>query len=127
VSICQDEEEEETIQASRKSADCRHQKRDGGAAIGEVSPRRSQIPSRAGRRTTSQLALRPVPVGAPTETLGGEGSVVQNHIEQRFMNPDATVVFNKPELTKTVHKETNTGPGGANHFRKSFLGDLRNQ
>jgi hypothetical protein len=55
------------------------------------------------------------------------GSVVQNHIEQRFMNPDAAVVFNKSELAKAIHKETNAGPGGANHFRKSFLGDLRNQ
>ena len=70
--------------------------------------------------------LRPVPVGAPT-TLGGEDSVVQNHIEQRFMNPDATVVLNKAQLTKAIHKETNAGPSGADHFRKSFLGDLRNQ
>ena len=54
----------------------------------------------------SWFILRPVPVGAPT-TPGEEGSVVQNHIEQCFMNPDAAVVFNKSELTKAIHKETN--------------------
>jgi hypothetical protein len=32
-------------------------------------------------------------------------SVVQNHIEQRFMNPDATVVLNKAELAKAIHEE----------------------
>ena len=121
-----DGKEEETVQGSRKSADCRYQKGDAGAAIGEVSPRRSEIPSRAGRQTTSQLTLGPVPVGA-LPTLGGEVSVVQNHVEQRFINPDATVVFNKSKLTKAIHKETNAGPGSADHFRKSFLGDLRNQ
>src|ERR1700722_846068 len=56
-----------------------------------------------------------------------EASVVKNHIEQRLMNPDATVVFNKSELTKAVHEETNAGSGGADHFCESFLGDLRNQ
>jgi hypothetical protein len=32
-------------------------------------------------------------------------SVVQNDVEQRPMNPDATVVFNKAELAKAVHEE----------------------
>ena len=115
-----DEKKEETVQGSRKSADCRYQKGDAGAAIGEVSPRRSEIPSRAGRRTTHQAAPEPVLVVA-LPTPGGGGSVVQNHVEQRFMNPDATVVFNKSKLTKAIHKETNAGPGSADHFRKSFL------
>jgi hypothetical protein len=43
------------------------------------------------------------------------------------MNPDATVVFNKAELAKAIHEETNAGPSGADHFRQSFLADLRNQ
>jgi hypothetical protein len=56
-----------------------------------------------------------------------EASVVENHIEQRFMNADATVVFDKAQLAKAIHKETDAGPSGADHFRKSFLGDLWNQ
>ena len=44
------------------------------------------------------------PGGAPT-TLGGEDSVVQNHIEQRFMNPDVAVILNKAELAKAIHEE----------------------
>ena len=60
-------------------------------------------------------------------TLGGEDSVVQNHIEQRFMNPDAAVILNKAELAKAIHEEANTRPGGADHFCQSFLRDLRNQ
>jgi hypothetical protein len=55
VSIWLDEEEEETVQGSRKSPDCRHQKGDGGAAIGEVSPRRSEIPNCAGRQRARSL------------------------------------------------------------------------
>jgi hypothetical protein len=42
--------------------------------------------------------------GAPTR-LGGPDSVVQNDVEQRPMNPDATVVFNKAEFAKAVHEE----------------------
>lgn len=31
---------------------------------------------------------------------------MQNHIEQRFMNPDATVVLNnKAEFAKAIHEE----------------------
>jgi len=37
--------------------------------------------------------------------LGRENSVMQDHIEQRFMNPDATVVLNKAELAKAIHEE----------------------
>jgi hypothetical protein len=32
-------------------------------------------------------------------------SVMQNHIEQRFMDPDTTVVLNKAELAKAIHEE----------------------
>ena len=37
--------------------------------------------------------------------LGREQSVMQDHIEQRFMNPDATVVLNKPSLRKRFMKK----------------------
>jgi hypothetical protein len=38
-------------------------------------------------------------------------SIVQNHVEQRFMNPDATVVFNKAELAKAIHEEADRVSG----------------
>ena len=38
-------------------------------------------------------------------------SVVQNDVEERLMNPDATVIFNKAELAKAIHEEADTGPG----------------
>jgi hypothetical protein len=37
--------------------------------------------------------------------MAEEDSVVQNHIEQRFMNPDAAVILNKAELAKAIHEE----------------------
>ena len=52
---------------------------------------------------------------------------MKNHIEQRLMNPNAPVVFDKAVLTKTIHKETDAGPGGPDHFRQGFLSDVRNQ
>ena len=52
---------------------------------------------------------------------------MQNHIEQRLVNPDAAVVLNKAELAKAIHEEADAGPGGADHFRQGFLRDLRNQ
>jgi hypothetical protein len=54
-------------------------------------------------------------------------SVVQNDVEQRLVNPDATVIFNKAELAKAIHEEADAGPGGSDHFCQSFLRDLWNQ
>jgi hypothetical protein len=51
---------------------------------------------------------------------------VQDCIEQRFVNPDTAVVFNKSQLTEAIHEEADPGPRGTNHFRQSFLCDLRN-
>jgi hypothetical protein len=48
-------------------------------------------------------------------------------IEQRFMNPDAAVVFNKAELTKAIHEEADARAGRSNHLCQSFLRDLWNQ
>jgi hypothetical protein len=39
--------------------------------------------------------------------------IVQNHIEQPLMDPDAVIVFNKAELAKSIHEEAHAGPGGA--------------
>jgi len=54
-------------------------------------------------------------------------SVVQNDVEQRLMNPDAAVVFNKAEVAKAIHEEADAGPGSSNHFCQGFLRDLWNQ
>ena len=51
----------------------------------------------------------------------GGGSIVKNHIEQRLMNADAAVVFNKSELTKAVHKEAYPGASRADHLRQRLL------
>jgi hypothetical protein len=32
--------------------------------------------------------------------------IMQNHINQRLIDPDATVVFNKAEHVKAIHEET---------------------
>jgi hypothetical protein len=48
---------------------------------------------------------------------------VQDDVEQRPMNPDATVVFNKAELAKAIHQEAHARPSGADHLRQSFLRD----
>jgi hypothetical protein len=34
--------------------------------------------------------------------------VVQNDVEQRFVNSDAPVVFNETERAKTIHEEADT-------------------
>ena len=52
---------------------------------------------------------------------------MENDIEQRLVDPDAAVVFDKAELAKSIHEEADAGPGGANHFRQRSLCDLRNQ
>jgi hypothetical protein len=49
-------------------------------------------------------ALRPITGGVPRR-LGDSDSVVQNDVEQRPVNADATVVFNKAELAKAIHEE----------------------
>jgi hypothetical protein len=53
--------------------------------------------------------------------------IVQNHIDQRLMDPDATVVFNKAELTKAIHEKADTGAAGADHLCQSLLRDGRDE
>src|ERR1039458_5594280 len=48
--------------------------------------------------------------------------IVQNHVEQRRVNPNASVVFDVAELSKAIHEEADAGPGGADHRGKSLLG-----
>src|ERR1035437_11124900 len=53
--------------------------------------------------------------------------IVENHISQRLMDSDATVVFNKAELAKAIHEEADAGAGGADHLCQSFLRYGRNE
>src|ERR1039457_6803399 len=50
--------------------------------------------------------------------------VVQNNVQEGFVNLDATVVFDKAELAKAVHEEADPRPGCPDHFRQSLLRDL---
>jgi hypothetical protein len=69
--------------------------------MGESKSRRSPTNLQLGLPECESMLSR---AEAPT-TLDGEDSVVQNHIEQRFMNPDAAVILNKAELAKAIHEE----------------------
>jgi hypothetical protein len=59
----------------------------------------------AGFGHSSTGLIRPAPDPGRSADADGEDSIVKNHVEQRFMNPDATVVFNKAELAKAIHEE----------------------
>ena len=52
---------------------------------------------------------------------------MENHIEKRFMDPDATLVFNQTKIAKAIHEEAHAGACGADQLRQSFLRDWRNQ
>src|ERR1700722_14092834 len=52
---------------------------------------------------------------------------VQNHIQQRLVHLDATVIFDKTELAKAIHEETDPGSSGSDHFSQSFLRYLGDQ
>jgi len=53
--------------------------------------------------------------------------VVENHIQQRLMHPDAALVFDEAKLAKAVHKKADTRTSGADHFRQRFLSDRGDQ
>src|ERR1039458_9967614 len=53
--------------------------------------------------------------------------IVQNHIDQRPVDQNATVVFDKAELAKAIHEEADTGAGGADHLCQSLLRDGRDE
>jgi hypothetical protein len=65
----------------------------GPASDGTVEKASAVLAHPSGRSSTS-----------PDSSCPGEDLVVQNHIEQRFMNPDAAVILNKAELTKAIHE-----------------------
>ena len=52
--------------------------------------------------------------------------IKQNSIQQRLVNLDAPVIFDKPELSKSIHEEADAGAGGADHLGQGFLRNLWN-
>src|ERR1017187_10244555 len=53
--------------------------------------------------------------------------IVQNHIDQRPMDLNATVVFDKAEFAKAIHEEADTGTSGPDHLCQSLLRDGRDE
>ena len=51
---------------------------------------------------------------------------MQNDIEQRTVNLQATVVLDETQLPEPVHGKANSRSGGANDFRQCLLADLCN-
>src|SRR3979411_670543 len=49
------------------------------------------------------------------------GLLVQNHVQQGFMDFDFSVVFDQTQLAELVHKKTHAGSGRADHLRQHFL------
>jgi len=54
-------------------------------------------------------------------------SIVQDHVEQGLVDPDAAVVFNEAQLAEPVHEKAHARAGSADHLREGFLRDLGNQ
>ena len=53
-------------------------------------------------------------------------AIQQNRIQQGFVDLDAPVVLDKPEIAKSIHEEAHTRAGGADHLRQGLLLDLWN-
>src|SRR5690348_3406985 len=52
--------------------------------------------------------------------------VVQNNIEQRSVDFQLAVVFDKTELSESVHEEADAGTSCADHFRQRLLANFGN-
>ncbi len=52
--------------------------------------------------------------------------VIQEHLEQRLMHPDAALVFNKTKLAKAIHEEAYAGPRRTDHIGQGLLRDCWN-
>jgi hypothetical protein len=52
---------------------------------------------------------------------------MENHIEQRLVDPNATVVLDKAHLAKSIHEVTNSRASDADHLRQGLLCNRRNQ
>ena len=49
------------------------------------------------------------------------GLLVQNHVQQGFMDFEFSVVFDKAQLAEFVHEEADARSRGADHLRQHFL------
>jgi hypothetical protein len=49
--------------------------------------------------------------------------VVEDDVEQGFVDADAAVVLDETELAKAIHEEADARASGAYHFGEGFLGD----
>ena len=47
--------------------------------------------------------------------------IEQDHIQQRLVNLDAIVVFDKAEFAKSIHEKAHAGARGADQFRHGLL------
>src|SRR2546423_7000866 len=52
-----------------------------------------------------------------------QGSIVQDHVEQRAVDFEDAVVLDESELSKAVHEEIHPRSGRADHLREDFLAD----
>src|ERR1700675_4191400 len=52
--------------------------------------------------------------------------IVQDDVNERAMNLEGTVVFDKAETPELVHEEADSRSGSADHLRQHLLTDLRN-
>jgi len=52
---------------------------------------------------------------------------MKNHVQQRFMHANSSVVFDESQLAEAVHEEADSRSRGADHVGQSLLGDRRNQ
>jgi hypothetical protein len=71
----------------------------------------------------SQARIRP----EHPDRQSGWHVIVQDNFEQRSMHLNAAVVFDEAEFAKAIHEEADPGPGGPDHLRQGFLGDLGDQ
>jgi hypothetical protein len=89
---------------------------DGGAGLTPLS----SLPAFWGA-VSDELRLR----AAIVFFYDAGGLPMQEDVEKRTMNVQATVVFDEAKLPELVHELVNPRPSGADHFRQNFLTDLR--
>src|SRR4051794_28539946 len=49
------------------------------------------------------------------------GLFLQDHVQQRFVNFELSVVFDETQLAELVYEKTDAGSGRADHLRQHFL------
>jgi hypothetical protein len=47
--------------------------------------------------------------------------IKKDYIKQRLIHLDATVVIDKSQFAKAIHKKAHAGARGADHFRQRLL------